>query len=51
LPDVDIIIYEPKDYKILIIHKPVKKGRVIVKVGTDGSYVISGEELSLIYYN
>ena len=90
LPDVDIIIYEPKTYKIiavisskvtlreriaqtgywkiklsqdevtkhikvffvtpdedktLSIRKPAKKGRAIVEVDTDGSYVMSEEEI------
>jgi len=90
LPDVDIIIYEPKTYKIiavisskvtlreriaqtgywkiklsqdevtkhikvffvtpdedktLSIKKPTKKGRAIVEVDTDGSYVMSEEEI------
>jgi len=90
LPDVDIIIYEPKTYEIiavisskvtlreriaqtgywkiklsqdevtkhikvffvtpdedktLSIRKPAKKGRAIVEVDTDGSYVMSEEEI------
>jgi len=90
LPDVDIIIYEPKTYEIiavisskvtlreriaqtgywkiklsqdevtkhikvffvtpdedktLSIKKPAKKGRAIVEVDTDGSYVMSEEEI------
>ena len=90
LPDVDIIIYEPKTYKIiavisskvtlreriaqtgywkiklsqdevtkhikvffitpdedktLTIRKPAKKGRAIVEVDTDGSYIMSEEEI------
>ena len=90
LPDVDIIIYEPKTYEIiavisskvtlreriaqtgywkiklsqdevtkhikvffvtpdedktLSIKKPTKKGRAIVEVDTDGSYVMSEEEI------
>jgi type II restriction enzyme len=90
LPDVDLIIYNPKDYKIiavisskvtlreriaqtgywkiklshdkvtqhikvffitpdedktLTIKQPAKKGRAIVEVDTDGSYVMSEEEI------
>jgi len=90
LPDVDIVIYEPKTYEIiavisskvtlreriaqtgywkiklsqdevtkhikvffvtpdedktLSIKKPAKKGRAIVEVDTDGSYVMSEEEI------
>ena len=90
LPDVDIIIYDPKSYEIiaiisskvtlreriaqtgywkiklsqdevtkhikvffitpdedktLSIRKPAKKGRAIVEVDTDGSYVMSEEEI------
>jgi type II restriction enzyme len=90
LPDVDIIIYEPKTYEViavlsskvtlreriaqtgywkiklsqdkvtkhikvffitpdedktLSIRKPAKKGRAIVEVDTDGSYVMSEEEI------
>lgn len=90
LPDVDIIVYEPKNYKILAvisskvtlreriaqtgywkiklsqdkvtkhikvffitpdedrtltIRKPAKKGRAIVEVDTDGSYVMSEEKI------
>jgi len=90
LPDVDIIIYEPKTYEIiavisskvtlreriaqtgywkiklsqdevtkhikvffvtpdedktLSIKKPAKKGRAIVEIDTDGSYVMSEEEI------
>ncbi len=90
LPDVDIIIYEPKTYEIiavisskvtlreriaqtgywkiklsqdkvtrhikvffvtpdedrtLSIRKPAKKGRAIVEVDTDGSYVMSEDEI------
>ena len=90
LPDVDIIIYDPKDYKVvavisskvtlreriaqtgywkiklsqdevtkhirvyfvtpdedgtLTIKKPAKKGRAIVEVDTDGSYVMSETEI------
>ncbi|MBN2014389.1 MAG: DNA modification methylase [Candidatus Altiarchaeota archaeon] len=90
LPDVDIIIYDPKNYKVLAaisskvtlreriaqtgywklkllqdgatkhirvyfitpdedgtltFKKPTKKGRAIVEVDTDGSYVMSEEEI------
>ena len=90
LPDVDIIIYEPKTYEViavisskvtlreriaqtgywkiklsqdkitkhikvffvtpdedktLSVRKPAKKGRAIVEVDTDGSYVMSEEEI------
>jgi len=90
LPDVDIIIYEPKTYEIiavisskvtlreriaqtgywkiklsqdevtkhikvffvtpdedktLSIRKPAKKGRAIVEIDTDGSYIMSEEEI------
>ena len=90
LPDVDIIIYDPKNYKVLATisskvtlreriaqtgywklkllqdgatehikvyfitpdedgtltcRKPAKKGRAIVEVDTDGSYVMSEEEI------
>lgn len=90
LPDVDIVIYEPKNCRIiavisskvtlreriaqtgywkiklsqdkitkhikvffitpdedrtLSIHKPAKKGRAIVEVDTDGSYVMSEEDI------
>lgn len=90
LPDVDIIIYEPKGYEViavlsskvtlreriaqtgywkiklsqdkvtkhikvffvtpdedktLSIRKPAKKGRAIVEIDTDGSYVMSEEEI------
>jgi len=90
LPDVDIIIYNPKDYKIiavisskvtlreriaqtgywkiklaqdeitkhirvffitpdedktLSIRKPAKKGRAIVEVDTDGSYIMNEEDI------
>jgi len=90
LPDVDIIIYEPKTYEViavisskvtlreriaqtgywkiklsqdkitkhikvffvtpdedktLSVRKPAKKGRAIVEIDTDGSYVMSEEEI------
>jgi len=90
LPDVDIIIYNPKDYKViavisskvtlreriaqtgywkiklsqdevtkhikvffvtpdedktLSIREPAKKGRAIVEIDTDGSYIMSEEEI------
>ena len=69
LPDVDIIIYHPKTYKVLVVisskvtlreriaqtgywklkflqhMKPPKKGRAIVEVDLDGSYILTEEKV------
>jgi len=51
LPDVDLIIYKPATSEIfavdgtLRVRKPAKKGRAIVEIDTDGSYVLSESDI------